>query len=239
MINNDYYGDGIKWFIGVVKDTSDPNNRVRVRCKGIHPEDPDGDGTHTPSSGGGGSSGSSGGSPATPSNGGSGSSGSANGGGSGAATLPPADTLPKSGTASSAPISKHFKLGHMTVWATVSGGFAQAYLGQITEGQIKNMSLVATNILDPLKEKFPNITITSGWRPAGKKHDPSGNHNTGFSVDVQIMGAPNKGCDAIFDWMKNDPSMKGRYSFLYHEINHVHIMYEGRGERGNPRIMHK
>lgn len=232
-INNDYYGDGLKWFVGVVKDTSDPNNRVRVRIKGIHPEDPDGDGTHTPASGGGGSSGSSGGSPeSSPPNAG-GSSGSATSDATATATLPAYDPLPKSPHASSAPISKHFKLGHLTAWAPMSAPYIQPFLGQITQDQIKNMSLVAVNILDPLKENFPSIQVTSGWRPVS--HDPSGNHRTGFAADVQIFSAPGKGCDQIFEFIKNN--LKGRYSFVFHEHNHIHVMFEGGGgSRGNPKI---
>jgi hypothetical protein len=237
MINNDYYGDGIKWFIGVVKDTSDPNNRVRVRIKGIHPEDPDGDGTHTPSSGGGGSSGGGNGG-GTKDTGGSPSTTPSSSDTTGQGTLPALPDLPKSGHASGAPISKHFKLGHMTVWATVSGGYMKNFLGQITEDNIKHMSLVATNILDPLKEHFPNITITAGWRPPS--HDPSGYHRTGYAVDVQIYSASGRGCDPIFEYVKNN--LKGRYSFVYHERNHVHIMFEGGdggGTRAKPTIKKK
>ena len=36
MIQDDYYGDKFRWFIGVVKDVADDRDRVRVRIFGIH-----------------------------------------------------------------------------------------------------------------------------------------------------------------------------------------------------------
>jgi len=39
MINEDFYGDQFKWFIGVVKDSFGDKNRVRVRIFGVHRAD--------------------------------------------------------------------------------------------------------------------------------------------------------------------------------------------------------
>lgn len=36
MIQDDYYGDKFRWFVGVVKDVADDRDRVRVRIFGIH-----------------------------------------------------------------------------------------------------------------------------------------------------------------------------------------------------------
>jgi hypothetical protein len=36
MINNDFYGDRFRWFVGVVKDVGGDRSRVRVRIFGIH-----------------------------------------------------------------------------------------------------------------------------------------------------------------------------------------------------------
>lgn len=36
MLENDYYGDKFKWFVGVVKETTEDQNRVKVRIFGIH-----------------------------------------------------------------------------------------------------------------------------------------------------------------------------------------------------------
>ena len=36
MIQDDYYGDKFRWFVGVVKDIADDRDRVRVRIFGIH-----------------------------------------------------------------------------------------------------------------------------------------------------------------------------------------------------------
>lgn len=37
MLENDYYGDRFRWFVGVVKDVGDDKARVKVRIFGIHP----------------------------------------------------------------------------------------------------------------------------------------------------------------------------------------------------------
>ena len=37
MLDDDFYGDRIRWFVGVVKQVADDRSRVRVRIFGIHP----------------------------------------------------------------------------------------------------------------------------------------------------------------------------------------------------------
>jgi hypothetical protein len=149
-------------------------------------------------------------------------------------SLPAYDNLPTSPTSFGSPISKHRTLGQLTTQATVSGPVVRQYLNLITPQIIKNLSLVATNILDPVKEKFPGVTVTSGFRPP--THDPSGNHRTGFAVDIQCVNMTGKGVDTIYNRLKNEPSMRGRFSFLFNEHNHVHVQYEGRGSRTSPVI---
>lgn len=214
MIRDDFYGNDNKWFIAVVKDINDPlnSNRVKVRIKGIHSEDPEGDGGTgegtTPATGGGGSTKQMGASPET--------------GASSGSTLgmiePDTSNAPKPGQYSSK-ISKHWTLGQVTIGATVSGHYIQNYTQEINQDVINNLQKLATNILDPLKEQFPGITVTSGFRP--KSHDPSGNHRTGKAADVQAMNMSRKGIDQIHAWIQQN--LNGRYGKLINEGNHVHV----------------
>lgn len=226
MLNKDYYGSSTKWFIGVVKDVTDPAgaNRVRVRIKGIHSEDSKGDG----------------GNPASQGSSGAGTS-NASGSGGGSTNSNAGGAIQPKGTISidesklpdktqlSAKISKHWTLGQLTVGATVSGGNCRSYMHLLDKQTIKNLSFLATNVLDPLKEQFPGITVTSGWRP--RPVDTHGNHASGCAADVQCLNMSGKGIDAIFNYIKNN--LKGRYTFNFNERNHVHIQCGGGSAAGS------
>lgn len=73
----------------------------------------------------------------------------------------------------SAKISKYFTLGQLV-------NKSNAIPDNMWESVVKNFILVATNVLDPIKEKFPSIEITSAWRPA----ESSSNHVTGRAIDL-------------------------------------------------------
>lgn len=223
---NDYYGSGMRWFVGVVKDTQDPknSNRVRVRIKGQHPDE--GDDTSTPaSSGTAGSTGSGGTSSTTPSSG--------TGGSSGAGVVEPDKASLPNSRQLTQKISNSFTLADLTVNA--KGGHSSASArsaierGQLTEEHIQNLARLARNCLDPLKQQYNNLIITSGWRVG---IGASGNHPKGYAVDFQVPGV---NPEQIGAWIKTN--LAGRFSMLEIATRHVHIQLGGSGSTDNPKFI--
>lgn len=96
------------------------------------------------------------------------------------------------------PLSPNFDLWQL-VGTAVEGGSHR-----INEGQggskpdevIKNLSSVAVNVLEPLKEAYPLLSIISGYRE-------SGDHAKGKSVDVAFPANPTKLME-IADWARQN-----------------------------------
>lgn len=227
MSRNDYYGSvgGQKhWFVGVVKDVNDPkdSNRVRVRIKGIHPDD--GDDTQTPSSSTGGGS-----TPSTTTGGGS------TGSSISSPTLIQVDEskLPDSRKLSS-PISNHFTLRDVTTGVAGSASRRTAAMGinngQLTKEIIKNLAMISRNCLDPIKDKYGHIVITSGWRIGvsdADRNSTHGNHPNGYAIDFQVPGVSS---ESVASWIQ--ATLKGRYNLLEIAPHHVHIQLGGTSRQG-------
>lgn len=100
------------------------------------------------------------------------------------------------------------------------------------EEKIKCGISLANNVLDPIKEKFPDIMITSWWRTS------SSNHITGRAVDIVVesrsavkhaeiarYARDNLPCDQVFI-EKND-----------YGHTHVHLRVSESGHKGNPMVL--
>jgi hypothetical protein len=222
-INNDYYGDKIKWFVGVVKDTNDPDGRVRVRIHGIHPMAGDddigasspgsgSDGGRTPSTGGGSTPSSSGGG-STPSSGGGGSSGKG-------IIRPDKGSLPNNRQLN-VKISEYLTLAQVTTGAALSGKKCQMCINELTDEIIYNLALVAKNCMDPVIKGLGMPTITSGWRPP-RFDTGAANHRQGKAIDFQY-GHDRASNDRVRAWIRAHgvpsvilPADPAHY-------NHVHV----------------
>ena len=76
---------------------------------------------------------------------------------------------------SGAKISKYFTLNQLT--AANSSHFIPQNLWETV---VKNHILVANNVLDAIKEKFPDVIVTSAYR------NNSSNHKTGLAIDLVV-----------------------------------------------------
>lgn len=218
----DYYGNKYKWFVGKVKDVNDPlnSNRVRVSIFGIHPDEElisgltnsASDINNTPAI------------VSVPP--------------ASLAGVPPAqgiglipidrDALPNP-SQMTAKISQNFTLGQLTVNCTGgdSSASCRANLHLLSQDIIYNLSNLATNCLDPIKEKFGNVTITSGWRIGIGSAE---NHPKGYAADIQVGGSSS--FDAA-QWIAQN--LRGRFSLLLLEYSGsskwVHIQLGSSGVR--------
>ena len=80
-------------------------------------------------------------------------------------------------------LSTHFKLGDLSKNA-VFGHSIRAQHGLKVEDIINNLKVLAVNVLDPIKTKYPNMFITSGFRPASG----TSQHERGQAADMQFSG---------------------------------------------------
>lgn len=127
-------------------------------------------------------------------------------------------------------LSKYFTLGQLTKPKEAKG--PRSYIpSEKWDTIVSNLRETAVNVLDPIKERFPDITLTSTYR------NNSPNHITGFAVDLVDDGRrlsmnaeiarfaiENLPVDQVF-LEKNE---SGR--------THVHVRYSRSGG-GNPVIL--
>lgn len=76
-----------------------------------------------------------------------------------------------------AKISKYFTLGEL-----LNSPLSQKVPPELYDSVVKNLILLANNVLDPIREKFPSMYVTNCFRTN------SGNHITGRACDIQVAG---------------------------------------------------
>ena len=82
-------------------------------------------------------------------------------------------------------ISKNYKLGDVSKNAVYGHAITPQH-GLTAEDIVNNLKNLATNVLDPIKTQYPNMFITSGFRPA----KGTSQHERGMvSADMQFSGA--------------------------------------------------
>jgi hypothetical protein len=79
-------------------------------------------------------------------------------------------------------LSKHFTLGALSSRAPASPTELKDQRG-LTKSEIAgNLKSLAVNVLDPIKDKFPDMTVTSGFRSSSSTSD----HDIGAAADIQF-----------------------------------------------------
>lgn len=122
------------------------------------------------------------------------------------------DIIPGCGDINSVPniteslkISKYFTIGSLTTQPAASKARLSAF-GGLTEREIAcNMKALAERVLDPIKERYPNMFITSGFRnyvPEGGS--TTSQHMKGQAADLQFSGASKNDYFEIAKWIKQN-----------------------------------
>lgn len=91
-------------------------------------------------------------------------------------------------------ISKYFTLGQLTTNVAMNKYPVKSQHGLSVQQIIKNLSLLALNSLDAIKDHFPNISVNSGFRSSVNPITQSGNlsnHETGQAADLHFGGFTN------------------------------------------------
>ena len=97
-------------------------------------------------------------------------------------------------------LSKHFTLGALTNRASASPTELKDQRG-LTKNEIAgNLKTLAVNVLDPIKDKFPDMRVTSGFRSSSNTSD----HDIGAAADLQFeTKSPEQYFEAA-QWIKNN-----------------------------------
>lgn len=102
--------------------------------------------------------------------------------------------------------------------------------GSVPEAQVAcNWQKLCQNILDPIKERFPGVSISSGFRPSAYDRElggsGNGDHTYGKAADIQLLGAGREeGAKQLFKFIGSSGLP---YSQLIFEGGWVHVAYQG------------
>lgn len=126
----------------------------------------------------------------------------------------------------SAKISKHFTLGQL-----LRSKDSNAIPSEIYEAVVKNIIILANNVLDPIKEQFPDMQVNSVYRPGR-------NHKTGRAVDIVVASRSITRHAEIARFARD----KLPVDQVFIEKNntrktHVHLRVSATGSKGNPLVL--
>ena len=101
-------------------------------------------------------------------------------------------------------LSNYFTLGDLTTRPSATSHPVQNQNGLTKQQIVGNLKHLAVNVLDPIKEKFPDMVITSGFRTGPSSSD----HNVGQAVDLQFTGRSYADYYEAAEWIKNNTPFK-------------------------------
>lgn len=101
-------------------------------------------------------------------------------------------------------LSRHFNLGQLTDRCPLGGRGdpkkLQANKG-LSKAQIcSNLKALAVNVLDPIKDRYPNMLVTNAFRAGADQAQ----HGNGQAADIQLVGAKNSDYFDFAVWIKDN-----------------------------------
>jgi hypothetical protein len=101
-------------------------------------------------------------------------------------------------------LSKYFTLGDLSTRAAASS-YPVKDQGGLTSSQIVgNLKHLSVNVLDKIKDQYPDMIITSGFRSKNEGSD----HDKGQAVDIQFTGKSNNDYYDIATWIEANTPYK-------------------------------
>lgn len=101
------------------------------------------------------------------------------------------------------PLSRYYTLGQLTQkpWVTYAYDIPAQGINGLTRGQIvANLKLLAVNVLDKVRDKFPNMIVTNTFRASVGKSQ----HGRGQAADLQFTGTPKSQFYNIALWIRDN-----------------------------------
>ena len=101
-------------------------------------------------------------------------------------------------------LSKYYTLGDVTTRPAASSQSLTAQNGLSEQDIAGNLKYLAVNVIDKVKEQYPDVVITSGFRGGNSGSD----HNKGQAVDLQFTGHSYSEYYDIAKWIKDNTPYK-------------------------------
>lgn len=101
-------------------------------------------------------------------------------------------------------LSKYFTLGDLSTRASASSYAVKDQNGLTSAEIVGNLKHLSVNVLDKLKEQYPDMIITSGFRSKNEGSD----HDKGQAVDIQFTGRSNDEYYDIAQWLRDNTPYK-------------------------------
>jgi hypothetical protein len=103
------------------------------------------------------------------------------------------------------PLSKKYKLGNFLVGGEKEGGWAiKSQAGLSASKIVCNLQNLANNVMEPIRQKYPSVIITSGFRNlTSRLPNESSDHLRGCAVDLQFR-VSNKEYVDIAEWIREN-----------------------------------
>ena len=100
------------------------------------------------------------------------------------------------------PLSKHYNLGQLSKHSIVAKSAIPkgGNMGKKQQEIIDNLKTLAVNVLDPIKEQYPNVMVTNAFR----NRSGGSQHNTGNAADLQFSGVSKKEYYDIAIWISEN-----------------------------------
>lgn len=118
-------------------------------------------------------------------------------------------------------ISENFTIGSLTTKPLYKHPL-KAQVGLSITDIVCNMKGLATNILEPLRAKYPDIHINSGFRVG----TGSSQHNKGMAVDIQVSGWPPKKYTEVVRWIVTSGMNYDQVIIEHANSVWIHISYD-------------
>jgi len=127
-------------------------------------------------------------------------------------------------------LSKHFTLGPLSTRALAGSHTIVPQKGLRASDIVCNLKNLAVNCLDPIKDKYPNMRINSGFRQGSREND----HGLGMAADMSFSGVPINQYFEIVKWIKsNIPHKQLLLEYQdkqYGRTSWIHIAYDKEGK---------
>jgi hypothetical protein len=133
-------------------------------------------------------------------------------------------------------LSKHITLGAISTRAVVSSYKVVDFNGLNKADIVCNLKHLAVNCLDKIKDKYPDMIITSGFRNKSNSSD----HGKGMAADLQFRNHSKNQYFEIIKWIEQNVPYKQLLLEYEHrntgKTSWIHISYDKKKTRSEPKI---
>ena len=127
--------------------------------------------------------------------------------------------------------SRHFTIGQVSSAAVVSHYTIKAQHGLSAEEVQDNLNYLCVNVLDRIKDQYPEIFVTSGFR----HKSTYSKHEFGIAGDIQAPGWTNKDYFECAKWIAANletDALLVEYKKYGTKLGWIHVGFNKKGNRG-------